>query len=249
MSKKLKNYTFTLKNLDFVDIRSRYNLSVDPEKGEPREFPTQNVTRISELADDMEMTFLGSSKQVHKCNISMIDFKSSVNINMLRYHCYWCRNPFNTLPIGCPIKYKPRIISSKYTSVATGNDYQIDESVSSSQNLNGNNVVSEPYYQTDGVFCSFNCCKAFADDNVLKPFYLNSNMLLIRLYNETFNVNTSSITPAPHWRTINHYGGFMSITEFRDSFDKIEYHDHGIVRELSLKMNSSGSLYEKKLRF
>ena len=54
---------------------------------------------------------------------------------------------------------------------------------------NGEFISStEEYYQTDGVFCSFNCCKAFIEDNKHKRVYDNSSLLLLKMYNEiTFN--------------------------------------------------------------
>ena len=72
-------------------------------------------------------------------------------------------------------------------------------------------------------------------------------MLLIDMYNNIYNQQHTQIPLAPHWRTIDQYGGHMTITEFRDSFDNSEYKSHGIIR--GIKQDSIVSLFEKKLKF
>jgi hypothetical protein len=162
---------------------------------------------------------------------------------MLKYHCFWCKNPFNNMPLGCPISHKPSKISKKYVSVITQNEYEICEPVMSLP-INDNS-----YYLTDGVFCSFNCCIAYMNDNKKDPLYNNSSMLLSKMYNEMFGHPSVDIPPAPHWRTISQYGGYMNITEFRESFDKVEYQNHGVLMDISNKMTSISLLYEPKLKF
>ena len=64
-----------------------------------------------------------------------------------------------------------------------------------------------------GNFCSFNCVKSYNID-------LNDNLIWEReglinlLYNLTYNEN-KEITYAPHWITLEEYGGNLTIEEFR----------------------------------
>jgi hypothetical protein len=242
-----KNKLFIdIKGIDISSIESKYQLYTKNQSTTVDYETKQSVTKISDLtsqANPSTITFLGSSKQIHKCNVSMIDFSSKSDVNMLRYHCFWCKNPFGNMPIGCPISHKPSKITKKYVSVITQNEYVIDEPVMC---LDTND---KSYYQTDGVFCSFNCCIAYINDNKNNPIYNNSNMLLLNMYNEMFKSKITYMPSAPHWRTISQYGGHMNITEFRESFDKVEYQNHGSLRDVSKKMASLSTLYEPKLKF
>ena len=62
------------------------------------------------------------------------------------------------------------------------------------------------------------------------PVYLwcdTSEMLLLKMYNDIHQDQTPY--EAPHWRKLKEYGGELSIDEFRDSFNKIEYKNHGFI--------------------
>jgi hypothetical protein len=73
-------------------------------------------------------------------------------------------------------------------------------------------------------------------------------MLTTKMYNNINGTAKISITPAPHWRLLNEYGGNLTITEFRNSFNKIEYDNFGTVKNLP-EFHSIGTIYEKKLKF
>jgi hypothetical protein len=226
-------YIIHIKNIDVNAVDEKFNLCSDDT--------TSSKTKLSELrgtSNKKTMVFFGPSKQLHKCNVSIIDHISGEDITGSNYCCFWCRHSFGNLSIGCPISHTPRKTRKDYVSVINGNSYTIEED----SNLYGNSV-----YTTDGSFCSFNCCLSYIEDNKTNPLYSKSKMLTIRMYNEMFNTNTSTITHAPHWRTIDVYGGHMTIAGFRDSFDKIEYQNHGITKNIS--MSSIGTLFEKKLKF
>lgn len=225
-------YIINIKNIDTDQLDDRYDLNIDK---------TESKTKISELSgssNQRTMVFFGPSKQLHKCNVSIIDNSSGQDITKSNYCCFWCRHSFNNLSIGCPVSHKPSKIRNEYTSAINNNIYTIEEDIDSY----GNSV-----YITDGAFCSFNCCISYINDNNNNPLYSKSKLLTMRMYNEMFDSNISSITPAPHWRTLDVYGGHISIAEFRDSFDKIEYQNHGTTRDVDTK--SIGTLFEKKLKF
>jgi hypothetical protein len=243
MTSTKNRFIFTLDGLNINNIESKYELTNDVS--ETNEDVLTNTTKISDLVQQnpSSITFLGAAKQIHKCSVSMIDFSSNSDVSMLKYHCFWCKNPFGNMQIGCPISHKPRKITKKYVSVITQTEYIIEEPIASTD------IEYESYYQTDGVFCSFNCCSAYIDDNKNNPLYNNSSMLLLNLYNEMFERKIIHIPIAPHWRTISQYGGYMSINEFRESFDKVEYQNHGYLMDISKKMVSSSLLYEAKLKF
>ena len=80
------------------------------------------------------------------------------------------------------------------------------------------------HYICDGIFCSFNCCLAFINDNQHLPLYEYSYNLLKHIHSKIFDINTF-IKPSPNWRLLNVFGGNKSIEEFRKTFDSIIYED------------------------
>jgi hypothetical protein len=108
-------------------------------------------------------------------------------------------------------------------------------------------VSDESYYVTDGIFCSFNCCMAFINENKHNKLYANSKMLLLQLYNTLNETNRELINSAPHWRTLKSYGGFITIEKFRQGFTKYVYEDHGSVVETP-GFNAMRTLYEESIR-
>ncbi len=186
-----------------------------------------------------------------------------------KINCFWCRNSFNTTPIGCPISYVSPQIIKKYFSEVTKDYYTIKENISLSVykkyeesgkfNENGgeiNKTEDNPkikyeiqennFYHTDGVFCSFNCCLSFIRDNINNPLYKNSTHLLQHIYFKIFNVKCK-IEPSPHWRMLKEYGGSMNINEFRASFNKIIYKPSHHIKEFP-KNKMIGMLYEENLK-
>jgi hypothetical protein len=88
---------------------------------------------------------------------------------------------------------------------------------------------------------------AFIDDpeNRHNPIYQYSESLLLTMHNELNQDDTiSEIMPAPHWRTLTDFGGHLTIEKFHESFNKVQYVDHGIITYASM-----GRLFENKIKF
>lgn len=110
------------------------------------------------------------------------------------------------------------------------------------------NISNKDHYSTDGIFCSFNCCKAFIKDNKHNKLYENSDILLNKLYQDMYNVKTIVINPSPHWRLLIEYGGYLTIQQFRDNFNKTTYESHGVIRNTDI-FKPIATLFEEKLNF
>ena len=253
MVKKSK-YSFTLQNINIDHINSKYGIKLSVKNTIKDNF-SDNTTKLTTLNKNTPevISFLDESKKKHNCYISIIDFESKMNINLLRYNCFWCRHPFNTLPIGCPINYIPTQVEKKYDSRISRNVYTIKQNITSKhreqiKNTENINLVMGEYYETDGVFCSFNCCQAWIIENKHNRLYDNSTMLLIKLYNTIMNTKILVISPAPHWRNLEQYGGYLNIISFRENFNKIDYEHHGMIRPIP-KFYSVGTLFEEKIKF
>ena len=235
-SEKKKSYTFLLKGINIEKIDQKYGITfVSNITSSSTEQPI-NTTKITDLNTDKKslelVSFLDESKRLHKCYITMIDFNSKSNIKSLGYNCFWDRHSFTTTPIGCPIKYIPSQAVKAYYSEISRDNYIIKENITPDrQEIMSTNlrlsINKNEFYETDGIFCSFNCCQAFIKDNKHNIMYNHSETLLTEIYNNLFGDSISIIESAPHWRLLQEYGGHHTIDSFRESFNKIEYEAHG----------------------
>jgi hypothetical protein len=263
--RKSTKYVFILKNINTEVIDQKYGLSGISNliTNEDESQQPLNTTNILELNENHQneikevISFLDDSKRTYQCNISMIDFLSGFDTEKLRYRCYWCRNTYNTSSIGCPIRYISSKAIKSYHSEVSKDNYIIKEQITRNKRkyIENNNkyvktdtvIDKKEYFETDGVFCSFNCCKAFIEDNKHNNLYINSNILLVKMYNDMFGKNINYITPAAHWRLLKEYGGYMTITEFRENFNKASYEYHGITKKELFK--PLAMLFEEKIKF
>ena len=204
--------------------------SIESEDAVPK-----NATRISDLETDTSLdvvSFLDDAKKMRKCRI----------VSALgKCNCFWCRNPFDSMAIGCPIRYIPSSKTTTYKSDISKNIYTIKEYIVSNADSS-----QGAYYETDGAFCSFNCVMAFIKDNKHNPAYSLSESLLIKMYSEIMDTDTTVIIPAPSWRLLEEYGGMLSIAQFRSSFNSTEYECYGFAKAKSIQ---TGTLFEKTMRF
>ena len=258
-----KRYVFSLIGVNLEKVDQKYGIISVSSTAEEDNNP-EKTTKIEELETNKRnpevVSFLDESKRLRKCTISMIDFKTGRCIDgKTRYKCFWDKNviPENLQPIGCPIKYISSRVTKTYNSEITKEVYSISEPITEKrrkqvEEKGDSRLVTDVkgYYETDGVFCSFNCCMAFIDDpeNRNNPLYQYSESLLLTMYND-LNITEEileilEIIPAPHWRTLCDFGGHLTITQLRESFNKVRYIDHGIISFVSL-----GRMFEDKIKF
>ena len=271
--RKSSKYVFTLKNVNTEIIDKKYNIKIKSNITNVIKQP-DNTTKLTELTGEnlpdkrlQVISFLDESKKIYQCNISMIDFRNGKDINSIKYNCYWCRHPFNSRPIGCPISYISSKSVKNYHSEVSKDNYIIKENITKYKNelFDSNKFIfsalkeknkpsynfiinKNSFYSCDGVFCSFNCGKAFIKDNKYNRTYEKSDYLLLKLYNEITGSKNIVINPAPSWRLLEEYGGTMTINQFRESFNKLSYEYQGIIENEKL-FKSVGTVYEEKINF
>jgi hypothetical protein len=256
-SKKYSKFTFTLKNIDANKIDNLYNIELVSNLSMNNN-NMNNITSIDDLRDNDERnyySFLDESKRKHNCLFSMSNHLGNNLQDLKNISCYWCHHNFTTMPIGCPIKYNSKQIIKKYKSEITSEEYKLHGNISDKKyefmNNNSNGTLSfsnNEHYITDGVFCSFNCCLAYINDNSENIKYDMSKMLLARIYSTIFNIDFN-INPAPNWRILQKYGGVININDFRNNFNKIEYIPIGNTIQNKLFCKTMGELYEQRVKF
>jgi hypothetical protein len=260
-SRRKKKYMFTLVNINTENIDQRYGITLPSNITDAEPVPV-NTTMIDDLGSTRKtpevISFLDESKRLIKCDVSMIDLNTGKIIGSNDcYHCFWCRHaiPTGIRPVGCPLKYVPHQAVKSYYSEITKDRYTIKENITEKtanhvENINDKrlSLIKKGYYSTDGAFCSFNCCMAFIENKRRESRFKDAQKLLLKMYNSMNEEEVDFIEPAHHWRKLRSYGGNLTIEQFRSSFGRIEYLEHGYVLDRP-KCVAAGMLFEEKLRF
>lgn len=250
-----KKLSLTIKPVDIDKIHKLYNIGIVSNINAPSN-NSDNITTISELSPLSEpstVTIIDEFKKSKRYIVSWIDISSHCELETeTTKRCFWCRNSFSSVPVGCPIRYFPSQIQKSYHSEITKDMYNIKENISDSQckrlddyandsNINVR-INKKGYYEVDGVFCSFNCCCSFIKDNKHDKLYSNSFYLLYKMYIDLFDASPIKITPAPSWRLLKEYGGHLSIEEFRSKFNTVEY----VKKDFFRNIKAIAHLFEEK---
>jgi hypothetical protein len=194
-----------------------------------------------------------SRKSVKLCptQVSLINSDGTLDIEKcINISCFWCRHKcvletvsqecessieasnFESVRIiGCPIRYIPGYVERTLTSSLTKEKYSIKENVSQGLVLHNEKVTSD-YYETDGVFCSYQCCLAYIIDNKHNPVYALSRTLLLNIWT---SISDNQLFPAPPWKMLKEYGGSLSIEEFRARNLNYSYKEAHSVHRVPLK--------------
>lgn len=134
-----------------------------------------------------------------------------------KYSCYWCSLPVDKAPLGCPIKQVP-VFERKKVRLRNNEEYVMQ----TVQQENNNKFLTEK------VFCSFNCVRAFIEDNGRNDYYLHSSRLLALMY--SLITDTSGpviISPAPSKSIMIQYGGYLTPEQYRANFERVLHVDRG----------------------
>ena len=240
-----------LKGLDIEKIDTKYKLNCKPNLMD-NTTKLNNITPIGKLTATLDLDkycFLDETKKNHDCIISTIKMNNLDKCST----CFWCRHSFETVPIGCPIKYEHSYVIKKFYSHITKNWYSSKENIFEEhigeylKQPDKYNVIKKGYYKTDGVFCSFNCCIAFIQNNQYNNLYNNSMQLLTQFYFTVYK-QMMDLESANSWRLLYNYGGNQTIDEFRSNFKKISFVDHYIIENIP-NINPIGYIFEKKINF
>lgn len=208
--RKLKYiHTLILEGINARDISRKTKSTInDPQTVNPiieytaATGSNENITNVSDL------TTKKYGDNIFFENTNVITFIDYIKFGCLPVRtdlcCFHCKAPFNTSPIGIPIKYVCKKIKPALEPKET------DE------------VSNNDFFYTFGVTCSWPCCLAFILENSHKHLFRNSKSLLYSLYYKLYNTELK-IKAAPSWECLKDYGGILSIDEFRKSFCTAKY--------------------------
>lgn len=237
-------YIFKLSGIDIIKVLGKYyefaNNEDEPSTILPlveseNEYKEVNVTSLLHEASDRYIAWLDPLHSEVKMWVHMIDFTFGSLPITTDKPCWWCRESFLTHPIGAPLKYHPHIKEGKMLNVCNSNLNKL--------NLNSN---TNDFFETEGIFCSFPCVKAWVSEKAKTDVrYRYSGELLTQLYYKLYG-KIIIITGAPSWKLINKWGGHLTINEFRNAHCNLHY----IFTESSTKpyMYSIGRYIEETRR-
>jgi hypothetical protein len=228
----MKQY-FYLRNIDVYGINTKYDINVHTF-GEKTFIDELKIQTNEDENTTPSYLFMDVLKNKHKCITLPTNGEKKINT----LSCYWCRHHFNHHYIECPVDVSTVKKEKSYYSFVNKNSYTIHEPIT------GEHVPNEIYI-TDGYFCSFNCCLAFIHDNQHNVYYKKSLVLLNQYYYKLYNVKMNVI-PAPHWRLLKDYGGYMTIEEFRTCFKNISFNVYGFTTDITSR---SKFILEKVINF
>jgi len=253
-----KALTFTLRNINPRQLEERYGITLESNLQTSLAQP-KGTTSIDGLSlnnnDTKTYSYVDESKKTHRCLCIMHSTEGTVLPNKTSCSCWWCKHQFSSMPIGVPLKYIPSQTVKTYYSEITKDNYTIRENISNkkrkvleSEPDPNIKIIKNEYYVTDGLFCSFNCALAYIEENEHVAEYQLSRTLLIKIYEDLFQQDFN-IFSAPNWKLLQQYGGNLTIDEFRDQFNKVEYMDLNNRLFNTPKCYGSGKLYEQKIKF
>ncbi len=263
--KKRGNSTFLLDPIDIPALLLTYGIAPitapEPNVTQPDFTPLVGGLRSSLSTANLLDADGGVSNATHT-TMSLGDVSRHMAITMMDAMtgkslitdcCYWCRHTFDTVAIGCPLRYVPNAVQKMCQSEVTKEVYAVRQSVPSTVHIPTSSPLTlqhNDYYETDGVFCSFNCCLAFINDNVHNPLYTQSTTLLMQMYARTHALTSADrLVPAPHWRLLDVYGGNLTLADFRANFNRHSYVDLGISISHVPKIMPTGMIFEQLFIF
>ena len=224
--RKRASYLFTLK-LNIEDILLYYygagkDKEMDDEIGETPvmdfcdEEPT--ISKLMHDSSDKFTYFLDIYKNTVKYWMNMYDIvKNGPLPQYTTLPCWHCKYEFNTHPIGCPLKYVSECEEGPIKEKIK--QYQKDANLPTEYGID--------YFETEGIFCSGPCIKAYIMDMLAKtksPTYQRALTLLTLMFQKLFG-RLITIPVAPSWKLLIGWGGHLSIEEYRHTFGRLEYRE------------------------
>lgn len=199
--------------LDGINARDVFKKYKQPKKEDTQAYIAPIIEYSTKNGDSTtQVTELNTKRvpvQVYMDTIK--DGRSVTMIDYINYGCLpertdlWCghcHHPFNTSPIGMPIKY-------------------VNKHPDKNQPDEDKVVGTNDYFLTYGVFCSFPCCLAFLKEHK-SALFRNSKSLLYSLYYKLYGTELKA-RKAPSWECLKVYGGKLSIEDFRKSYCNCNY--------------------------
>lgn len=226
-----------IQNSNFVE-------NINTEKNETNvNYTSINKLNFTSLITEPTLTFIQKDKfKLYNYNI-MLDTQCEKFLNNeSKIPCYYCRRKFDFVKLGIPIKYYPSIYiivdnnsqTSKYSFNYKENTVRLNKSekerilniLQKNKDIILENkehkIITRNFFETDGIFCSFNCMVSYIEENSYNPLYQNSYSLIYLMYKQIFGEYPSqSFIRSPSWKLRKEYGGPLDDDDYNKYIQSI----------------------------
>jgi len=91
-------------------------------------------------------------------------------------------------------------------------------------------------YDTEGIFCTVNCIKAYLLEHCQNDSKYQNSIALLSFMYHTLSGATSlteaiSIVPSPPWKFLTQYGGFLTQEQYKEKIGKFIFKKKGIIKQ------------------
>lgn len=191
---------FELKD-EFVSSAARVSLSSTPCMGDGTVVGTPSAGGgcVDAGGNGSIVTGGGASSVGHRCGMATL--------------CHWCRHPAPALGNGLTGQLISMPMRKQW---ARGGRSSC--TVSDNPSMAVNQVTSSPSFVCHGAYCSLECMSASNRDRFGRDASWSHLLQVESLINEMAYVNfgyRTPVVPAPHWTTLDVFGGKLTIREFR----------------------------------
>ena len=216
-----------------------------------KNYTTINKLNFNSLSSEPTLTYIQKDKfKLYNYNI-MIDINTQNLVNhSCNIPCFYCRRKFEHVPLGIPVRYYPSLYilndnslqTSKYSfnykentiklnknererllNILTNNpDIVYENKHESKEQKREHKIITKNFFETDGIFCSFNCIVSFIEENSNNPLYQNSYNYSYLMYKHIFGDYPSyPFIRSPSWKLRKEYGGPLSDEDYNKYIQSI----------------------------
>ena len=216
-----------------------------------KNYTTINKLNFNSLSSEPTLTYIQKDKfKLYNYNI-MIDINTQNLVNhSCNIPCFYCRRKFEHVPLGIPVRYYPSLYilndnslqTSKYSfnykentiklnknererllNILTNNpDIVYENKYESKEQKREHKIITKNFFETDGIFCSFNCIVSFIEENSNNPLYQNSYNYSYLMYKHIFGDYPSyPFIRSPSWKLRKEYGGPLSDEDYNKYIQSI----------------------------
>jgi hypothetical protein len=232
-------YSEVMKQQKKQQKKQKLTLDVDLESGmclneerNPRVRPTTSIADLmhSDTLDISNMTVDYTRGISRHTVLTMKDYYSRQTLGIATEdQCMWDRHPFQTTPIGIPLRYCPQREKRSYFTkkMETKNTKKGKTEVVVNETPMVKIDETPEYFETDGVVCSFPCALALIRQEVRHDKrYRESESLLYFMYKLLHDIPMNErvkIPVAGTWKMISGCGGDMPISQYRQNYCRMVY--------------------------
>lgn len=132
--------------------------------------------------------------------------------------------------------------TSSVSDIVLNNQKKENKKTDKHDGKDSHQIVTKQFFETEGVFCSFNCIVSYLEENRQNPLYQNSYNLIYFMYKIIFGEFPQfTFIKSPSWKLRKEYGGPLSDDDYEKYIQNIPIID---TNQLKCCISKHESVYE-----